>query len=148
MIRRPPRSTRTYTLFPYSTLFRSLGLAADLERAGHRHLRPRCPGGHAIAADHAGLIVGNEMKGVSPFAHAEAIGLPELLARRDEAIGLRRQRFGIEQIGHDAKTLPLGGGDEDIFLAADDETGAQIDVVERHVGKELPHLAMHVVPIE
>src|SRR3546814_12847806 len=25
MIRRPPRSTRTYTLFPYSTLFRSPG---------------------------------------------------------------------------------------------------------------------------
>src|SRR3546814_1506354 len=32
MIRRPPRSTRTDTLFPYTTLFRSLalvGLAAD-----------------------------------------------------------------------------------------------------------------------
>src|SRR3546814_10804904 len=28
MIRRPPRSTRTDTLFPYTTLFRSLGLAA------------------------------------------------------------------------------------------------------------------------
>src|SRR3546814_10495590 len=26
MIRRPPRSTRTYTLFPYTTLFRSLHL--------------------------------------------------------------------------------------------------------------------------
>src|SRR3546814_13001375 len=26
MIRRPPRSTRTYTLFPYTTLFRSHGL--------------------------------------------------------------------------------------------------------------------------
>src|SRR3546814_3458276 len=25
MIRRPPRSTRTYTLFPYTTLFRSQG---------------------------------------------------------------------------------------------------------------------------
>src|SRR3546814_10923019 len=25
MIRRPPRSTRTYTRFPYTTLFRSLG---------------------------------------------------------------------------------------------------------------------------
>src|SRR3546814_8382202 len=25
MIRRPPRSTRTYTLFPYTTLFRSTG---------------------------------------------------------------------------------------------------------------------------
>src|SRR3546814_11802434 len=31
MIRRPPRSTRTDTLFPYTTLFRSLGLAAGLE---------------------------------------------------------------------------------------------------------------------
>src|SRR3546814_9183186 len=30
MIRRPPRSTRTYTLFPYTTLFRSL----LLERTG------------------------------------------------------------------------------------------------------------------
>src|SRR3546814_18459039 len=27
MIRRPPRSTRTDTLFPYTTLFRSYGLA-------------------------------------------------------------------------------------------------------------------------
>src|SRR3546814_7899296 len=26
MIRRPPRSTRTYTLFPYTTLFRSMHL--------------------------------------------------------------------------------------------------------------------------
>src|SRR3546814_2345356 len=29
MIRRPPRSTRTDTLFPYTTLFRSTGLAAQ-----------------------------------------------------------------------------------------------------------------------
>src|SRR3546814_2107374 len=29
MIRRPPRSTRTDTLFPYTTLFRSPGGAAD-----------------------------------------------------------------------------------------------------------------------
>src|SRR3546814_9642657 len=28
MIRRPPRSTRTYTLFPYTTLFRSERLAS------------------------------------------------------------------------------------------------------------------------
>src|SRR3546814_12442464 len=34
MIRRPPRSTRTDTLFPYTTLFRSV--AVDLEQlAGH-----------------------------------------------------------------------------------------------------------------
>src|SRR3546814_6290317 len=39
MIRRPPRSTRTYTLFPYTTLFRSrlherLGWVFDIYRAG------------------------------------------------------------------------------------------------------------------
>src|SRR3546814_8603214 len=33
MIRRPPRSTRTYTLFPYTTLFRS-HRRADVD---HRH---------------------------------------------------------------------------------------------------------------
>src|SRR3546814_11583118 len=30
MIRRPPRSTRTDTLFPYTTLFRSLGDRGDV----------------------------------------------------------------------------------------------------------------------
>src|SRR3546814_5168163 len=48
MIRRPPRSTRTDTLFPYTTLFRSLELLAHragqllahyLEGFGHRKTR-------------------------------------------------------------------------------------------------------------
>src|SRR3546814_8367097 len=39
MIRRPPRSTRTDTLFPYTTLFRSVGPVADAGRLlrGKRH---------------------------------------------------------------------------------------------------------------
>src|SRR3546814_7183146 len=46
MIRRPPRSTRTDTLFPYTTLFRSHqpdrgdGVRAD---PGHRGAGRRCP---------------------------------------------------------------------------------------------------------
>src|SRR3546814_19699706 len=32
MIRRPPRSTRTYTLFPYTTLFRSTTIADFLRQ--------------------------------------------------------------------------------------------------------------------
>src|SRR3546814_4097228 len=40
MIRRPPRSTRTNTLFPYTTLFRSLGFL--------RSVAPRAP--HEVAA--------------------------------------------------------------------------------------------------
>src|SRR3546814_9871473 len=44
MIRRPPRSTRTDTLFPYTTLFRSrVGRAAEavvaVEAAGDGHLQ-------------------------------------------------------------------------------------------------------------
>src|SRR3546814_17261053 len=31
MIRRPPRSTRTDTLFPYTTLFRSRGTPSDIQ---------------------------------------------------------------------------------------------------------------------
>src|SRR3546814_46581 len=38
MIRRPPRSTRTDTLFPYTTLFRSHGLGR-----GARHRRAPVP---------------------------------------------------------------------------------------------------------
>src|SRR3546814_17119309 len=37
MIRRPPRSTRTDTLCPYTTLFRSLDRRAALLRSGERH---------------------------------------------------------------------------------------------------------------
>src|SRR3546814_11282494 len=41
MRRRPPRSTRTYTLFPYTTLFRSVDMrhayAVSLEHLHHAH---------------------------------------------------------------------------------------------------------------
>src|SRR3546814_15815475 len=56
MIRRPPRSTRTDTLVPYTTLFRSQGIVGRMGRdteggstglRGHRPpsaAKPRCPG--------------------------------------------------------------------------------------------------------
>src|SRR3546814_9411780 len=50
MIRRPPRSTRTDTLFPYTTLFRS-EIAVDAhDLAGRAHLRPK----HRIDAGETG----------------------------------------------------------------------------------------------
>src|SRR3546814_5841613 len=52
MIRRPPRSTRTDTLFPYTTLFRSSGRYPDVPlRAVWRHA------GHYLGADHQGGAV-------------------------------------------------------------------------------------------
>src|SRR3546814_10456639 len=41
MIRRPPRSTRTDPLFPYTTLFRSIAVAQELVAAGNPPKRVR-----------------------------------------------------------------------------------------------------------
>src|SRR3546814_6334509 len=44
MIRRPPRSTRTYTLFPYTTLFRSpLHPSASRNRSHNQFAQPGRP---------------------------------------------------------------------------------------------------------
>src|SRR3546814_4084683 len=55
MIRRPPRSTRTDTLFPYTTLFRSVEGDAPFQR--HREALQDLVGGFAqqVDADHAPL---------------------------------------------------------------------------------------------
>src|SRR3546814_10702744 len=54
MIRRPPRSTRTDTLFPYTTLFRSAfaDMGAQIDEAGHQHRARRDIG--AAPHDRAG----------------------------------------------------------------------------------------------
>src|SRR3546814_13902201 len=41
MIRLPPRSTRTDTLFPYTTLFRSLARLVQQRRVDHRRIDAR-----------------------------------------------------------------------------------------------------------
>src|SRR3546814_9042583 len=45
MIRRPPRSTRTDTLFPYTTLFRSVD---RLDRVARTGVGPRCGAAGAV----------------------------------------------------------------------------------------------------
>src|SRR3546814_15682497 len=62
MIRRPPRSTRTYTLFPYTTLFRSPGLRQvgrpDAGSGRRRGAAPRVRGQDAALArpDPSGVV--------------------------------------------------------------------------------------------
>src|SRR3546814_14057544 len=54
MLRRTPRSTRTYTLFPYTTLFRSVDRAHRIEGV-EAQCRETEPGAHLaaiIVADH------------------------------------------------------------------------------------------------
>src|SRR3546814_12926827 len=54
MIRRPPRSTRTDTLFPYTTLFRSTSAKGTLLAQSFKGIKPRLPkttqaGPHVVA---------------------------------------------------------------------------------------------------
>src|SRR3546814_12173607 len=60
MIRRPPRSTRTATLCPYTTRFRSLLAARREQRAeagpGDQLLRRRYNGGGVAGGKAAGLL--------------------------------------------------------------------------------------------
>src|SRR3546814_15454650 len=62
MIRRPPRSTRTDTLFPYTTLFRSVvgaGNVAGAAGAGAAAVDRLVHGGeHRRVLAHAQLVVG------------------------------------------------------------------------------------------
>src|SRR3546814_3001622 len=59
MIRRPPRSTRTYTLFPYTTLFRSrrLGGPLPLQLANPTSAHPIAQG-LAIPCFHPKVVCG------------------------------------------------------------------------------------------
>src|SRR3546814_11563884 len=58
MIRRPPRSTRTDTLFPYTTLFRSIkaALGETIIDRSHGFPGPRKQKYLAAGHDHQGII--------------------------------------------------------------------------------------------
>src|SRR3546814_8447425 len=80
MIRRPPRSTRTDTLFPYTTLFRSIGAVAHAiaaaDAAGlHEHLAI------GAAVDHIGRTIGHAMRMLAVAAACRHMQMREGLAR-------------------------------------------------------------------
>src|SRR3546814_13536745 len=92
MIRRPPRSTRTDTLFPYTTLFRSQ-YSAGGDPAGHRagqvKLEPptQATGVEAVHAATAGEMAGQAAQ----------------VARRSDRLGdagkiRRRQRHPLDAV--------------------------------------------------
>src|SRR3546814_10706832 len=99
MIRPPPRSTRTATLFPYTTLFRSHYAVMAQELAELRIVaRGRV---HDRAADHRALRV--ELGGQAD--HAERLDQPagdEIAHRLAPRFGVRRrgERVG-EDVGQD-----------------------------------------------
>src|SRR3546814_5796686 len=124
MIRRPPRSTRTDTLFPYTTLFRSMEADAfdhvRIERALGQEFRAADLPGFFLenideqAAD--GLALGLRIADAGQLGEEEIGGI--LVAQRDAvmlaeelddllALALAQQAVIDEDAGADRKTTPL-----------------------------------------
>src|SRR3546814_10719528 len=125
MIRRPPRSTRTYTLFPYTTLFRSDAVHAvdGVGRAGEllavepeRHLAQRVgPLADELQLDQQAEAAAGGVVGFLARARAQDRGHQEAdLARGEELAG--------------ALALAFGELTQQVFVAAAEEVG--FDVVQ------------------
>src|SRR3546814_15095171 len=81
MVRRQPRSTRTYTLFPYTTLFRSLlgANGIDAGHAGWMALAMRIGGVAGRAAVPAGPALRTHLRWTIPIAALLGVPLSLLL---------------------------------------------------------------------
>src|SRR3546814_20326985 len=110
MIRRPPRSTRTDTLFPYTTLFRStaqlegardvlISVRVDpdlLQRAG---IRKRVGNRRGVVGIH--LKIG-ELVGIGGHVGAQAAAHPRRLRAGLDAAHLSRLAVELAEIGQTA----------------------------------------------
>src|SRR3546814_18990276 len=114
MIRRPPRSTRTDTLFPYTTLFRS----AELKLAGMRHAYDEVIA-DALKRQHpVQHVVGDLLKAEVAEKHARSIKYQMTASK----LTLARELDGLEFTG----TLINEGLVR--VLAAGDFLGSQCNV--------------------
>src|SRR3546814_4385764 len=147
MIRPPPRVTRTYTLVPYTTLFRSLAQAHEEAEDGHRHQEGRQPHFGAEADRPARAIddIGRGRVGEHEDAEhadaeydihhrARAVAVGQLAAivaentRRNDVDGGERARRGDIEAVHPYQVArqPKGKRDE----------GAEYEeVVKREIGR-------------
>src|SRR3546814_13176977 len=116
MIRRPPRSTRTDTLFPYTTLFRSepaRGAGADGGTHARGELAAAASGGHPaqpVAAVPPALPHRDRRAGEArPRPHRRAAPAPPAAPRRQPPVH-RRGRGGVLPPGAGRGAAADGGG--------------------------------------
>src|SRR3546814_14976970 len=85
MIRLPPRSTRTDTLFPYTTLFRSRTAAPGYFSPGLRYERPNLHDGSDDIGFRASWLAGDgPVRASSDIAPAASHHLPDDRPHRSE----------------------------------------------------------------
>src|SRR3546814_9286224 len=107
MIRRPPRSTRTDTLFPYTTLFRSLLIARwNVAGLAKSEGSPRTMAGSAAARPSLltrGLV---EIEAATPLRTGPVIGDHGGRCKVAEAGPRQRQPWGSFHLHRNAKERP------------------------------------------
>src|SRR3546814_19799621 len=95
MIRRPPRSTRTDTLFPYTTLFRSPVLAALEEDPFAGNIATRLSGRYPSCATTAALRILTLSRGSDAEAREKVVGL---LKQKEAALARLRKHLRIRAL--------------------------------------------------
>src|SRR3546814_284820 len=95
MIRRPPRSTRTDTLFPYTTLFRSQGSRSSCRRISS----------HSIGIGQIAFIVNRHQQNLCAVRP-----LPSFITRR-KAQGIVRSSLHPDQGPVEARAKVMDRGD-------------------------------------
>src|SRR3546814_13507233 len=111
MIRRPPRSTRTDTLFPYTTLFRSATFSAeDRERTRYYADNARRVELRRTVVDMAGYLASLEMVGT--IGVIDALHLPRIAqlvnkSNQFHLTGSRLTEREIERLSGRGEVEPL-----------------------------------------
>src|SRR3546814_3550192 len=102
MIRRPPRSTRTDTLFPYTTLFRSdRGHGRGIRLAvGHDAVRPSHRGDGRSRTGVGGTRLIAAPPSVRGSAHAPAVAVRRHLRRRPRSEGHTSELQSLMRISY------------------------------------------------
>src|SRR3546814_16974094 len=96
MIRRPPRSKRTDTLFPYTTLFRSVRAQADLAGLGDR------------TGDQADAAIDEAAEAVVIRTIRVDVVVRTTTTDEDERRQVRTIAEGVEQIGAECVVVEVG----------------------------------------
>src|SRR3546814_947576 len=103
MIRRPPRSTRTDTLFPYTTLFRSFACRLRGRRTHHG----RCGDRQGLLLPVAGkwLQQGGQRTGADPRSEEHTSELQSLMRISYAVFCLKKKTTQTEKSKSDMKTI-------------------------------------------
>src|SRR3546814_2120331 len=101
MRRRPPRSTRTYTLFPYPTLFRSVQRTSD----GHKAYLRAVEDAFGADVDYAQLV---KLYGAAPESMKGRYSPAECIGARKEPVEGNPDRSTSARRTPSGRTSPCG----------------------------------------